>query len=330
MSTQSRFLLGGLGFLFVLMVGGVLGFMLIEHENFLDALLTTVSAISTVGYSPPKPLSVEGKALAIVLILGGVTGIALVISVMTEYFMEGQVHGVWERARVDRAIARLNDHFIIVGFGRVGKEVARQLSEANRSFVIVDNNDLAIEDARAAGYLYLQGDPSSNEVLMRLGVERAGGLIACADSDVLNVYVTLTARTMNPSLFIVARAAYADAEPKLYNAGANRVVSPYVMAGRQIAQIAVHPRLSDHLSFLFDGKQIGVEIIEIRVEDMPSLAGRRIAEIHDSILSGAFVLAIDREDERLEHISGEEIIRTGDRLLVVGSGASVQKLATIE
>jgi voltage-gated potassium channel len=304
--------------------------MTLEHLSFVDALLTTVSAISTVGYSPPRPLSLEGKVLAIVLILGGVTGIALVISVMTEYFMEGQLHGVWERTRVDRAISRLKDHFIIVGFGRVGKEVARQLSGANRPFVIVDTNDQAIEAAREAGYLYWQGDPSSNEVLMHLGVDRAGGLIACADSDVQNVYVTLTARTVNPTLFIVARAAYADAEPKLYNAGANRVVSPYVMAGRQIAQIAVQPRLADHLSFLFDGKQIGVQIVEIRVEDMPDLAGQRIAQLHNSLLHGAFVLAIDRDDERLEHISGEEIIQPHDRLLVVGSGAAVQKLATIE
>lgn len=330
MRTQTRYLLGGLIFLAALIVGGVIGFMTIEHESFIDAVLTTVSAVSTVGYSPPRPLSVAGKILAIVLILGGLTGIAVVISLLTEYFMEGHLHGAWERARMDRSISRLHDHFIIVGFGRVGKEVARQLAAAKRPFVVVDTNEQALENAQALGYPYRSGDAASNEVLAALGVDRAAGLIACADSDVQNVYVTLTARTVNPSLLIIARAAYADAEPKLYNAGADRVISPYVMAGRQIAQIAANPRLADYLNLLFDGKQIGVQIIELRVEDMPDIAGKRVSDLHRSLLHGAFVLAIDRGNDRLEHIEAEEVIRPGDRLLLVGSGAAMQKLVTIE
>ena len=230
---------------------------------------------------------------------------------------------------MDRAIGRLKDHFILVGFGRVGKEVARQLSLAHRSFVVVDANESALSDASTAGYVYVRGDAADNAVLTAAGIQRAAGLVACADSDVQNVYVTLTARSVNPSLFIVARAAFSDAEVKLYNAGADRVVSPYVMAGRQIAQIAAHPRLADYLSLLFDGKQIGVQIVELRVEDMPQLVGLRVSELHRTILEGAFVLAIDRGEERLEHVLPGERIQSDDRLLVVGSGAAVEKLATI-
>jgi voltage-gated potassium channel len=231
---------------------------------------------------------------------------------------------------MDRTVSRLRDHFIIVGFGRVGKEVARQLSAARRSFVVVDTNEQPLEDARAAGYAYFPGDASSNEVLSAVGIDRAAGLIACADSDVQNVYVTLTARTANPSLHIIARAAYADAEPKLYNAGADRVISPYVMAGRQIAQIAANLRLADYLNLLFDGKQIGVQIMELRVDDMPEIAGKPVSDLHRTHLHGAFVLAIDRGNDRLEDVAAEEVVRPGDRLLLVGSGAVMQKLATIE
>jgi voltage-gated potassium channel len=308
---------------------GVTGFSTIEHESVLDAILTTISAISTVGYAPPRPLDTAGKILAIALITGGLISSALVISLMTEYFVEGHLLGAWERRRMERGIGKLTNHYIIVGFGRVGREVARQLSHGRQRFVVVDINPEALDGARAAGYLFCEGDPSNDDVLHEVGVSRAKGLIACADSDVRNVYVTLAARSINPDLFIIARAAYADAEPKLYNAGADRVISPYVMAGRQIAQIATNPRLADTLSLLFDGKQIGVRILELRVDDMPELAGRRVGELHKSVLHGAFVLAIDRGEERMEYVSPDEIVGPQDRLLVVGSGDALQKLATI-
>ena len=324
-----RRLLIGFGFVLVLLVIGVAGFMVLEHESLVDALLTTVSAISTVGYSPPHPLSTGGKLLAIGLILGGLLGIALVISVMTEYFMEGHLFGLWARLRMDKDIGKLSNHFIISGFGRVGREVARTLTQAGVPFVILDISENSLAAARTAGYLFIQDDPSRDEVLHRVGIDRARGLIACADSDTNNVYVTLTARALNPKVFIVARAAFQDAEAKLYKAGADRVVSPYVMAGRTMAQMAAEPLLADYLNLLFDGKQFGVRIQELRVSDMPELSGRSIKELHDTLLGGAYVLAIDRGEERIEHVGPEMVVCQGDRLLVVGSGEQLGKLATI-
>lgn len=330
MSLYSRYLLAGLIFLLGLIVAGVVGFMTLEHQTFLDALLTTVSAISTVGYSPPRPMSEAGKVLAILLIVCGLFAIALVISVLTEYFTAGHLHGLWERHRMENAISRLKDHFIISGFGRVGREVARTLHEAGDTFVILDRNAEALDAARSMGYLYYQGDASHDEVLEEVGVHRAKGLVACADSDVNNVYVTLTARSLNPDLFIVARAAQPDAEPKLFKAGANRVISPYVMAGRYMAQMAADPPLGSYLNLLFDGKQIGVRIFEVRAEDVPDVAGREVRELHHTVLHGAYVLAIDRNGERIDHVGASEIIRPNDHLLLVGSGEELERLATIE
>lgn len=327
--TYGRYLLAGIAFLLLLGAGGIVGYMDLEHESLLDAALTTVSAISTVGYSPPHPLSPAGKLLSIGLIIGGLAGIALVISLLTEYFMEGHLHGDLERTRMERAIDRLAGHYIISGFGRVGREVAHQLTRAGSSFVVLDMTESALEAAREAGYTYRRGDPSEDEVLEAVGVKRAKGLIACADSDVVNVYVTLTARTLNPDLFIVARAAQPEAERKLYNAGANRVVSPYIMAGRHIAQVAAHPRLADTLDLLFDGREIGVRILELGAGDMPGLVGQSVREVHRTLLQGAFVLAIDRAGVRIEQVGPDERIRDGDRLLLVGSGPELERLVTI-
>jgi voltage-gated potassium channel len=231
---------------------------------------------------------------------------------------------------MDKEIAKLREHFIISGFGRVGQEVARSFAPAHIPFVVVDINETSLNAARAAGYLYVQADASRDEVLQAVGVERAKGLIACADSDAKNLYVTLTARAANPDLFIVARAAFADAQPKLYKAGANRVVSPYVMAGRHMAQMAADPPLADSLNLLFDGRPIGVLIRELRAAEMPELIGHTIKDLHDTILEGAFVLAIDRGADRIQSVGPDLVVGPDDRLLVVGSGAQLERAATIK
>jgi voltage-gated potassium channel len=316
-----------LGFVAALASAGVAGFVVLEHETFLDAILTTISAISTVGYSPPHPLSTAGKVLAIVLILGGLFGIALVISLLTEYFIEGDVLGAWERRRMDRAIDQLHDHFIISGFGRVGREVAETLTQAGMRFVVLDHNPEPVAAAAAAGYVYIPENAAHDEVLERAGIHRARGLIACGDSDSNNVYVTLTARSLNPNIFIVARAAYADAEPKLYKAGANRVVSPYVMAGRHMAALASRPLVADYLNLLFDGQPIDLQIRELYVEPSSALAGRSVRELQATTLAGAFILALDRDGQRMREVQPDVVLEPGDHVLLVGTGGQLERAA---
>lgn len=330
MAGLHRRLVLSLAFVLALILTGVVGFIWTQHESLLDALLTTVSAISTVGYSPPHPFTTAGKILALGLIVGGLVGLALVVSSLTEYFIEGHLPGAWERRKLDKALGQLSDHFIICGFGRVGREVARQLVTARESFVVLDLNAAASQAAREAGYLHLQEDASQDEILRKVHIERARALVACADSDVNNVYVTLSARAANSDLFIVARAAQTDAEPKLYRAGANRVVSPYVMAGRHMAELAARPLVADYLNLLFDGREIDIQIQEIAVDGSSSLSNRTIKDVHETVLDGAFVLALDRDGTRTLHVGPNEVLREGDRLLIVGSGAQLRKLSTIK
>jgi len=318
-----------IGFVVALGAIGVVGFTVEGHESVIDALLTTVSAISTVGYSPPRPLDTGGKALALLLIVGGLVGIALVISALTEYFMEGQLQGAWERRKMDKAILEMQDHFIISGFGRVGQEVAKQLAQASTQFVVLDINPATLSIARDCGYVYVEEDASHDSILRQVGIERARGLLACADSDMNNVYVTLTARYLNSSLYIVARAAHEDAVAKLRAAGADRVISPYVMAGRHMAQVAVDPLVAEHLDLLFDGTRIGVSIQELPISEESPLSGRTIKDLHRAELGGAYVVALDRDGHRMHHVEPELVVLPGDQLLVVGSGDYVRKLSTI-
>lgn len=330
MPLVTRRLLIGFAFIGMLIVAGVVGLTTVEHESLLDAILTTVSAISTVGYSPPRPLGAFGKILAIILIVGGLFALALVISALTEYFVEGHLQGVWNRRVTERAIEQLRDHFIVCGYGRVGREVAHRLAGDNLEFVVLDVNEVSIGDAKNEGYLAVVEDASHEDILLRLGIDRARGLMACSDSDANNVYITLTARAANARVFIVARAAQPDAERKLYMAGANRVVSPYVMAGRQIAELATQTAVADSFNLVFDGERLDVQVQEMAVEAGSPLVGRSIGDLHDTVLHGAFVLAIHRQDQLMQDVRSGVQIRAGDRLLVVGSGAQLAKLSTID
>lgn len=230
---------------------------------------------------------------------------------------------------MDKLLAHLHDHFIISGFGRVGQEVARQFMTDGVAFVVVDHNTEAIAAAREADYPYLHADASHDDTLQTVGIKSARGLIACADSDVNNVYVTLSARAANPDIFIVARAAHTDAETKLFKAGANRVVSPYVMAGRHMAELSARPLIADYLNLLFDGKEIDVRIQEFAVDEGSDLTDRSIRDLHSTVLNGAFVLALDRQGERIHNVGPDLVLRPGDRLLVVGSGEQLERLTTI-
>lgn len=313
-----RGLIAGIALLVALIVVGFAGFLL-QGLSPVDAIFTTVSAITTVGYTPSHPLTSGDKLFATFLILAGVgTGIYVLGSV-TEFLVEGGLRGSWEQRRVARHIESLSGHYIISGFGRVGQQVAAELTENGTEFLVVDDNPATIRVARERGYPYLEGDATNDAVLEAAGVKRAGCLLACADSDVTNVYVTLSARSLNPNLYVVARAATAAAEQKLMNAGADRVVSPYVMAGNRMAHLAVHPLAADYADLLLQGEHVGVQVEERLIEPGSALAGRTVQDVRAHELAGAQVLAIERDGQLITSVSDDREIVVRDRILVAGT-----------
>lgn len=223
-----------------------------------------------------------------------------------------------------QSVADLRRHLILCGYGRVGSTVARELAHAGERFVVVDINPASLTTAERDGYLVVIGDATSDAVLVEAGIERARGLITTIDSDANNVYVTLSARALNPKLFIVARANETGSEAKLLHAGADRVVSPYSRAGRQIAELAVRPRVADFIDFALSHGELAFSIEEVEIAPEGPLAGRTVAALRED---GIFALAIVRGDKDYEpNPAADRVLAAGENLIVSGSAETLREL----
>jgi len=206
--------------------------MIIEDWSLLDSAYMTVVTFTTVGYDEVKPLSSGGRVFTIFLMVGGVGVMLYILAVVVQRIVEGEfLISLIRGRRLRRKMTRLSDHFVLCGFGRMGIEVAQTLERENVSFIVIDRNPEAIARASEMGLLHVEGDATYDDTLLSSGVERASGLITTVGNDSDNVFITLSARGLNPNLTIVARADLEETEGKLYRAGANKVVSPYIIGG---------------------------------------------------------------------------------------------------
>ncbi|MGE3616096.1 MAG: TrkA family potassium uptake protein, partial [Gemmatimonadales bacterium] len=258
-------------FLAVLAVGTI-GYALIEGVPLWDAFFMTVITVTTVGYREIFPLSRAGQALTVVIVI---FGIGTVVYGLGEYFSTVRIN--LGRHRLMQALERLTGHYIICGYGRVGQNVANTLRDAGRTVLVVDRDEARTAVAEQEGFLTLAGDATNDETLKQLGIERAIGFVVSTTSDSDNLFVVLSARTLNPKMMIVARAADAANAAKFRRAGADRVVSPYEAGGRYIANSMIRPNLTEFLDRVtLSGVELWLE--EIVVPAGTPLAGRTIAE----------------------------------------------------
>ncbi|MFA5112725.1 MAG: potassium channel family protein [Candidatus Margulisiibacteriota bacterium] len=241
MNPLRRLIVPGLLLLAIVIVG-ISGYMVLEGWNFLDALYMIVITLSTVGFREVHELNAAGRILTMVIIITGVSTALYAAGQIIEIILEGQIIGYRRKKKMENMIREMKDHFIICGFGRVGHQIAQELSDARVPCVVIDTKAEVALELEPQGIPHLLGDITSDAILKEAGIMQAKGLIASADSDTANVFVTLSARVLNPDLYIIARAGYPDAEEKLKKAGANRVISPYLTAGKHIADIAIKHR----------------------------------------------------------------------------------------
>lgn len=227
----------------LLLVAGTVGFAVAEDTSLWAAFVWTLDTIATVG-SIPSPETTGGQVLKVLLIVLGVGTLFYALVAVTEFFVAGHVTGLLDERRRQRMVDSLSDHYLVCGFGRVGRQVVRDLRAADATFVVVDRKPESLEAASAAGTPYLEGEASDEQLLRQAGIERARALIACVDSDAENVFITLTARELRPDLTIIARASEEESERKLKRAGAQRVVSPYRSSGSEMARLALHPQVA--------------------------------------------------------------------------------------
>ena len=274
---------------------GTAGYMILEGWSFSDALYMTVISVTTAGFREVRDLD-EGGRLWTMLVTGfGVILIFGSVGLITEYLVVEATSGRRVGRRMAHQVEELRDHFVLCGYGRVGSTVARELVHDGERFVVVDSNPESLKRARDDGYLVVEGDATDDATLLAAGIARAKGLFATIDSDAQNVYVILSARALNPGLFVVGRASTPAAEEKLARAGADRVVSPYTMAGRRLAELAVRPRVVDFLDAALSHGELSFSLEELHARQGGLLEGESVAQLRER---GIFVLAILGEDDR--------------------------------
>ncbi len=317
-------------FLSIIAVIGILGYRFIEKWTVLDSVYMTVITLFTVGFKEVNPLSSAGKVFTIFIIVAGVGSAIYAAGKVVEIIIEGEMTGYRKRRNMDKKIREMKDHHIVCGFGRVGHQVAQAFEEWRVPFVVIDPKKESLDELDARGIPVLIGDATDDTVLTAAGIGSAKGLIACSDSDVANVYITLSARQLNPGLNIVARAGLKDTEKKLTMAGANKVISPYFISGVRMAAMATRPVATDFLDLVSHSGLVDFSLFQITIPSGSPLSRKSIAEADIRNASGALVLAIRKADGSFDlQPKGTSTIDTNDVLVILGTQEQFESLQKI-
>jgi voltage-gated potassium channel len=309
----------------IVVVYGTAGYMLLDRLGGFDAFYQTISVMSTVG-GEVKPLGFAGRVFTATLIVGGVATMLYAFGVFAEALSTNEFGEYRRRRALENKLAGLRDHYIVCGYGRIGTQIVSEFEQRHVEYVVIEQNAEPLGRLEREDRLHIPGDAAAEDILRNAGIERARCLISAVDADERAVYVTLAARGLNPKLYIVARAGRPESIRRLELAGADRVISPYRMAGHRMAQLATHPSLVDVLDSLQAGSDIGVE--ELVISGDAALVGQTLEDAGLLDPDGARVLALRRRDGGL-HVSPEGSMRLeeGDLLVLLGSAEQLTATA---
>jgi voltage-gated potassium channel len=310
-----------------IVVIGVLGYRILEGYTWLEAFYMTAITLSTVGYREVRPLSPAGQIFTILLLAGGVGAVFYTAVAVVEKVVAGEFQQFFGRRRMQKKITALSGHYVVCGFGRIGEVVCRELTSKPVLFVIVEQDEERVRQAEAAQYLVLQGDATDEKILITAGVVQAKGLFAALATDAGNVFVTLTAKELNPMLTVVARAETQRSERTLLRSGADKVISPYAMGGHRMAQAALRPAVVDIIDLATHSQSLELQLEEIGV---PAHSPCNGATLQDSGLweqPGVIVVAIKRASGKmLFHPAPGERIETGDSLIALAEAPQLKDI----
>ena len=310
----------------VVVLGGSLGYWALGASP-LDAVYRAVTVITTVGFKEPSAFGMGGKVFTIVLILAGVGTALYALGVLIEVLLEGQLAAIFGRRRMERRIAGMSGHVIVCGWGRVGRVLADQLAASKVDFVVVDVDP---ERVGSSPYPAIVGDATDDAVLREAGIERARSLVTVMSNDAANLYVTLSGRALNPSLFIVGRARVVDSEEKIRRAGADRVINPQAIGGSRIAALLTQPHVSEFLDVVTHEAGLEFRLEEVRLPAGSGLAGRSLGDSHIRARTGALVLALRQPDGAFLTNPSPETVLTADQvLIVIGTQVQLKDLADL-
>ncbi len=311
---------------FIVVIGTVL-YMIIEGFGFIDALYMTIITISTTGFKEVKTLSDSGRLLTISLILSGVLTIAYTGGRAAQLIIETQI---FRRRRMSKQLGQLKEHYIVCGYGRMGREVCESLSENDVPFLVIENEASKIEELIEKNMLFIHGDAANDEVLEEAGIKLAKGLAAVVRSDAENVFITLSAKELNKNLYIVSRAIEEGAESKLKRAGAHRVIKPYELGGKRLVQLLLRPGVIDFIEGVAKRKGVNIHLEEISIKNQCVLVGKTLAESPLRKELNIMVVGISKVNGKfIYNPRSTELIEIGDKLIAIGESENLTKLNKI-
>ncbi|MBN1300566.1 MAG: potassium channel protein [Melioribacteraceae bacterium] len=323
----TQFKYGLFSLLFIILIG-IIGYEIIEEDwDFIDSFYMTIITISTTGFKEVKDLSSEGRLFTIFLIISGVLSIAYTGGKAAQILIEKQI---FRRRRMERGLETISNHFIVCGYGRMGKQICEALKENGYTFVVIENNPPNLELLVEKGFYFIDGDSSSDEALIKAGVKRAKGLVSVVATDAENVFTTLSAKELNPKIFVVARAIDEGTESKLLKAGADRVVKPYELGGNRLVQLLMRPGVMDFIDGVARNNDIAINLEEITVGADSSLIGKSLAESPIRKDLNIIIVAIYRQDGTFIYNPKSMVeINVNDKLIAIGETESLNKLTIL-
>ncbi len=313
--------------LVIVIVSGTVGFMLLENMEPLNALYMTVITLSTVGFGEVQTLHPQGRLFVIFLIVFGVALAGFTATVIGQLVLEGQFKEIFGRRKMEHQIRKIAGHFIIAGYGRVGRQVAMEFQKKKANFVVIEKDEEGVSLLLRDGFLFIQGEATDDDVLRQAGIETARTLISTLPDEAHNVYLTLTARDMNKDLHIIARADYEEGVKKLKRAGANHVVTPHVLGGIRMAMASLRPNVVDFMHATSLGES-GLTIEEMVIPADCELAGKTLVESNLKKEFGVTIIGIKKEGQEMMVAPGPEIVlEENDILVLLGKTQGLENLS---
>ena len=317
-------------FLICIALVGTVGYHFLEGWSLFESFYTTITTVSTVGYGDFYPVTTAGRLFTAFLIVFGVGTMLYTVGLFAETMFEGRLKAIMGRGKLERAISKLQEHYIICGCGRIGYLIAKELSEEKVPFIIVDHDPNVLQKIEDEGFIYYRGNATEDKVLLGAGIKRAKGLVCVLPTDAENLYVILSAKELNPNLYILSRSEEASSEPRLLRAGADRVISPYTLGGMRMAMAILRPAMLDFIEITTRRQSLELRMEEFAISDKSSLIGKSLEQSGIRQQYGLIIVAVKKASGKMTfNPMADYVIEHQDKLIALGVDESVFKFAKV-
>jgi len=316
--------------LLLIMFVGTLGYHFLEGWSLANSFYATIVTLGTVGFGDFYPITTAGKCFAIFLIVFGVGTMAYTFAVVMEVLMEGRLKRILGRGKLEKKINKMQDHYIICGYGKIGKLICTELAREGVEFVVVDNNPEVVSGIEDDGFTYINGSATEDKILLRAGIKRAKGVVCALPTDADNLYVVLTAKELNPDVYVLSRFEDNSSERRLLKAGADRVISPYRVGGMRMSQAILRPAMLDFIEITTRRQSLALRMEEVDVWKDSPVAGKNLEESGLRKTYGLIVVAIKKESGQMVfNPMASYVMKSGDKLITLGEEENLIKFSKV-